>query len=379
MGFYIRKSINLGGGVRLNLSKSGLGLSAGVKGLRFGVNGRGTYVHMGRGGLYYRQQLSWNKQRGSTGRRSQQTRGSEYRPEPQSSNQGVYASENLALPLDVSSGAADVDDVLKYFKPRVGWSWVPVLFGILALIMAFSNMVLSAAFAVCGVLSVLVLRLLRDRAILIYDLDEQAEKRFENFVNQIEVFMKADRLWLYETRSATSDWKRNAGAGSLINRRAATFGIDQKVRSNISIPCISSGADRIYFLPDLVVCASGDKVGAFGYSEFNINTQMTRFVEEEHVPADSVVVDHTWRFVNKNGGPDRRFNNNRQIPICAYQELDFTVGPSFRRVVAKSRQADIQLLLRSVTDLRALMRTMQEVTSPGLLPAPKVTAIISTA
>lgn len=53
MGFYLRKSIGVGP-LRFNLSKSGIGVSAGVKGLRFGVGPRGNYVHMGRSGLYYR-------------------------------------------------------------------------------------------------------------------------------------------------------------------------------------------------------------------------------------------------------------------------------------------------------------------------------------
>jgi len=48
MGFYIRKSFRAGP-IRLNLSKSGLGLSAGVTGLRVGTGPRGTYVHGGRG------------------------------------------------------------------------------------------------------------------------------------------------------------------------------------------------------------------------------------------------------------------------------------------------------------------------------------------
>lgn len=40
MGFSFRKSIKLGP-VRLNISKSGIGMSAGVKGLRVGVNAKG--------------------------------------------------------------------------------------------------------------------------------------------------------------------------------------------------------------------------------------------------------------------------------------------------------------------------------------------------
>lgn len=53
MAFYIRKAFRTGP-VRLNLSKGGLGLSAGVTGARAGINSRGLYVHGGRHGLYYR-------------------------------------------------------------------------------------------------------------------------------------------------------------------------------------------------------------------------------------------------------------------------------------------------------------------------------------
>jgi hypothetical protein len=58
VSLFIRKSFGGLGPVRLNLSKSGLGVSAGIKGARIGVGPRGAYVHAGRGGLYYRKQLS---------------------------------------------------------------------------------------------------------------------------------------------------------------------------------------------------------------------------------------------------------------------------------------------------------------------------------
>lgn len=58
MGMYLRKSFRLGP-LRFNLSKSGVGLSGGVKGARVGINSRGRgYVHGGRHGLYYRKSLS---------------------------------------------------------------------------------------------------------------------------------------------------------------------------------------------------------------------------------------------------------------------------------------------------------------------------------
>lgn len=57
MSLYIRKSFRAGP-LRINLSKSGVGVSAGVKGARVGVGPRGSYVHAGRNGLYYRKNLT---------------------------------------------------------------------------------------------------------------------------------------------------------------------------------------------------------------------------------------------------------------------------------------------------------------------------------
>ena len=52
MGFYFRKSFKCGP-LRLNLSKSGIGTSIGVKGLRYGVNAKGQkYMHTGLNGFY---------------------------------------------------------------------------------------------------------------------------------------------------------------------------------------------------------------------------------------------------------------------------------------------------------------------------------------
>lgn len=58
MSAYFRKSAKIGP-VRLNFSKNGVGVSAGVKGLRVGVNAKGQrYMSGGMGGLYFRENLS---------------------------------------------------------------------------------------------------------------------------------------------------------------------------------------------------------------------------------------------------------------------------------------------------------------------------------
>jgi hypothetical protein len=60
MGLRFRRSINLGHGVRINVSKSGVGLSAGAKGARVSVGPRGVRKSVGipGTGIYYSTQKS---------------------------------------------------------------------------------------------------------------------------------------------------------------------------------------------------------------------------------------------------------------------------------------------------------------------------------
>ncbi len=57
MGFHLRKSFKVGG-LRFNLSNSGIGVSAGIKGLRVGIDGRGrSYISGGKGMVRFRESL----------------------------------------------------------------------------------------------------------------------------------------------------------------------------------------------------------------------------------------------------------------------------------------------------------------------------------
>lgn len=44
----------------------------------------------------------------------------------------------------------------------------------------------------------------------------------------------------------------------------------------------------------------------------------------------------TWLYVNKNGGPDRRFKDNRQLPILLYWHLRL-LHPSLSMILEFSR------------------------------------------
>src|SRR6185437_14394300 len=69
--------------------------------------------------------------------------------------------------------------------------------------------------------------------------------------------------------------------------------------------------------------------------------------EESGVPADAQVVGHTWRFLNKDGSPDRRFNNNRRIPKCQYSQYHFLSATGINEIITTSKLGHLTILRRS--------------------------------
>jgi hypothetical protein len=132
-------------------------------------------------------------------------------------------------------------------------------------------------------------------------------------------------VWSVQAEGATSDWKRHAGATRLNTRKRTYPQLHRPdcIRGSVSFPCVSFGRQELYFLPDAALFIDRQSVAALHYRDVTVSQRAVSFIEEEGTPSDTTVVGQTWRFVNKNGGPDRRFNGNRQLPICLYSEVDF--------------------------------------------------------
>ena len=139
-------------------------------------------------------------------------------------------------------------------------------------------------------------------------------------------------IWRIEAAGQTDDWKRHAGADTIVNRSLALpyFGLPPRVQSNVQAPVLPAGKQRLYFYPDQVFVFEGSRVGAVAYADLRAITSTSEFREDKDVPGDAQVVGSTWRYVNKKGGPDRRFANNREIPIVRYGGLELTSGEGMR-------------------------------------------------
>ena len=345
MGFYIRKYIKVGP-FRFNLSKSGVGVSAGVKGLRLGTGPRGNYVHLGRYGLYYRATLSPSSDSTPISRPKSIPEPEIPQPEiPPGTHEPLQEIESANVSQMVDSSSAELLKELNHKRgkmrlwPVVGIATIIVpLLGLRAGMPTWSLAALLAVGAI-GVYFAYQRDLLAKTAVIFYDFDPEMEKAYANLHQSGEQLASCAKVWHIEAQGQVRDRKYHAGASSLVRRKATFIKKTEPpyLKTNVETIAIGLGKRVLHLFPDRILIYDPNGVGAVNYSDLQINVKQSRFIEGEGVPGDAKVVDYTWRYVNKKGGPDRRFKNNSQIPICLYEEISLISQSGLNELIQLSR------------------------------------------
>jgi Protein of unknown function (DUF4236) len=222
MAWYLRKSVRMGP-VRWNLSKSGIGMSAGVRGLRVGTGPRGSYIAGGRGGLYFRQRI------GGPARGAQ---ASQHQPFASSATQRRIVASPPSQPLSPASSApmeylpetditqyapATADALAQYIATQRGnialYPWTLGLLIILNLAILGSVWpvaILTVPLSVYGAYYVFHWDRQRTHVVLHYDLDTQESRHFAHLCTSLTALASVARLQRVEARQVHGDWRLEA-------------------------------------------------------------------------------------------------------------------------------------------------------------------------
>jgi hypothetical protein len=340
MGFYFRKSAKLGP-FRLNFSKSGIGMSAGVKGMRIGRGPRGNYIHMtGPFGIQYRQSLNGGERQSAP-------------PAPKQKSP-VYNNENVE---SIESGDvglmrdAQFEDILneintKYKLPRL-WvidMWASIIVIIIGIIVGETAIAVSVSFSILLLLITPVFAYidrLRKTTYLIYDIDQYREDKIQKFYDAFSELKKCVAKWHVSHKASLTGQasKVNAGASEAIQRTPIIIAdkTPKYIATNVIVPCIPVGKQSLYFFPDRILIVEKNKVGTVNYTDLKIDHKDDPTLEINHVPADAEVIDRAWKYANKNGAPDRRYKDNVQFPVCNYSGIVFSSTSGLNERIQLSR------------------------------------------
>jgi hypothetical protein len=350
MGFRFRRTFKIIPGVRLNLSGGGASVSLGPRGLRYTIGSRGTRTTIGLPGSG----LSWTAYKPYGSDSSKTPNGAagydaNVDPaEPMMTDQSATVIDSAPIDQLVANSTIDIAGTLNAGRSR--WRtykiWITIL-SALCVIGAFKGFhyvpQAAALFIAAGVAIILVAILLHGREAstisLDYDLSENELAPFNDLTRAFDALAECSQIWSIPSETQQADWKRNAGAGKTIERKqiALRRGSLPLVASNVEFLQLPLGKETLYLTPDAILVMSGDAIAAFNYADVQVHCRQTKFIEDGTPPSDAIVVGETWQYLNRRGGPDRRFKNNRQLPICLYGEIDFESASGLNERIHCSR------------------------------------------
>jgi hypothetical protein len=228
MGFYLRKSVRVGP-LRFNLSKSGIGVSVGIKGFRVGSGPRGNYVHMGANGVYYRKTLA--------GRRngSRHERGGEPPPLPTHDNTRtgppipMRQIDSADVSQMVHSSSVDLLQEINDKRKLVRLGPVTTVFGagvfgyLIFLHLHPVLLLVGACFTGAGVFLAWWRDALHKTVVLLYDFDPPLEHAYSLLHYHAMSLAACRGIWHLAAIGQVQDRKYHSGASQVVDRKPTSI------------------------------------------------------------------------------------------------------------------------------------------------------------
>lgn len=153
---------------------------------------------------------------------------------------------------------------------------------------------------------------------------DQAEPYFK-MRDDFAALCECAAIWDIKSYRGADQFHERTNVEKRIERENVTFSLgscdllqcDQKVPHMQN----SKGGD-LYLYPGFVMYrAAKEAFSVIDFHDVKGKSNLVKFQEDRGVPADSKVIGQSWAKENKDGSRDKRFANNRQIPVVAYAYL----------------------------------------------------------
>ncbi len=334
MTWTFRRRIKIIPGVHLNFSKSGITTSIGVKGASMTFGKSGTYLNtsMPLLGIYSRQKLSGA---------SSDPKHDIHKPEPPTTPsdnifsadiheitsqnmQGVKEAIILASQQrkDLQNDLLKIQATLRISKAKLMFSYI-LLYGLIK--RSIPEDIRTDMEAQKEAIGQTKEQIENCYVKLDVDFEPEIGKKYEKLVEAFKKLITCNSIWDVTSSHYQNRVAARSSASTIVRKTDVRFGLkpipDVKSEYEALYFQNANGSD-LYFYPGFIVMYS-DKTdfAIIGFDEIIFNHTYVRFTETGRVPEDSKIIDRTWKKVNKNGTPDKRFKDNYQIPVVQYGEI----------------------------------------------------------
>ena len=161
---------------------------------------------------------------------------------------------------------------------------------------------------------------------LIIDIDsslsELERNNYKDFCDAFQAFRSCNKTWAIISSARNTELK--SSAYTTVEKRQVFLknGNFPYLMTSYKVPVLPSGKDLCYYYPRFVIYGDSlDSFEVYPIDTISFRYKATRFIEDGARPTDSKQIDTTYKYVNKNGGPDRRFAYNPIMPVLLYGDI----------------------------------------------------------
>ena len=281
MGLSYRKSFKLTKGSRINVSKSGVGFSYGIKGVRISHNAKGTFLNINFAGVNYRKKLDFkNLFKGG--------------------NASDEAISNLSF------DTIKFDKKFDYcFRENKTWSQKELTsFLKNNFLINFLIVVSFIIFPLCFVGIILII------------LRKKQENKIKNLLKEEalsqSILEKSDEL----------EKEINLFEPTTIEEVVFTLSSVRKFTDFLT-PALFTEDLECYFLKSGLLIFNKKQAYLIPYDEISISKEQN-LASTQEVPTNAYVVDTTYEHVNKDGSKNKRYKDNDKIYIIRTFEMNIS-------------------------------------------------------
>lgn len=153
----------------------------------------------------------------------------------------------------------------------------------------------------------------------------QLEKSWLNCIDMFNELMKSEKIWDMTYSENVDRAKARTVAQTASKRTPLTLSRRdiEFIKSDLQYLFIpnANGPDLFFFPTFLLLFKDNQEFGIFDLKEVKATLKLSGYIEEESVPKDTEIIQHTWKKANKDGSMDKRFKGNYQIPIVKYGDM----------------------------------------------------------
>lgn len=155
----------------------------------------------------------------------------------------------------------------------------------------------------------------------------QLEKSWLNCIDTFKELMNSEKIWDI-TYAENVDRAKARTVAQTATKRTPISKAEREIEfvksdlPHLFIPN-ANGPDLFLYPTFLLLFKDNQEFGIFDLKEIKATMKLSGYVEEESVPKDTEIIQHTWKKANKDGSMDKRFKGNYQIPIVKYGDMTF--------------------------------------------------------